>query len=702
MTRSALPLALAVLGGLAPAVRAQAPQPSPSPSPAPTHGEYVEVTATRFPEFPGEVPAPIEVITGQELQDRGAKDLTSALNLAAGVVIAPGGDNGPASSVPEFWGLKEFDAFLLVVDGVPWGGAFNPALTTLNLTDLDRIEVLRGAAPVMFGATSFVGVIHVVHRDPANTQNLIETHGGSFTSGGGALTAKLPDWGGFASSLNLDGDRVGFKDDRTTFSRGHLLWRNSRPAGAGRFHFDVDGTLVDQDPASPHPRDGRVLTDLVPLDANNNPGGSYLNDRRLAVSVGLDRPLRSADWSTIVSFSRAKNDALHGFLVDLAPVDPNAHGFRNTIKTTDIYFDTHVTWSGSSRYRVVAGLDHLHGKGSAHGGDFDYFVNLDGSNPPDGAQLPSAADIHINDRRDFSGLYGFLEWTPGPAWRLEVGGRVNRTDESRDTSLLDIESQDFEQGSGKLSKVRASGTAALMWTPWRQGLDSLGFFGGYRNSYKPAAIDFGLDSAPDVLNPETAESYELGSKIRTLDGRLSIEVSAFLMDFDNLVTATIIDGLPGLINTGKQRFKGVEAAVAWRLANHLSGRATYSLHDAKFTDFVQEFDGVPTQLAGKRLEMSARHLASAGLVYAPPQGLTGVVELNYVGSRFLNKRNTAPVEGYATLSMGAGYRTGRWEFRVDGRNLTDRRDAVSESELGDAQYYRMTARRVDAAVAVKF
>jgi iron complex outermembrane receptor protein len=698
MTRASL-LAFAPLCGLASVTQAQ---PRPSPSPAPTHSEYVEVTATRLPESPGEVPAPIEVITGQELQDRGANDLTSALNLAAGVTVAPGGDEGPASSVPEFWGLKEFDAFLLVVDGVPWGGAFNPALTTLNLTGLDRIEVLRGAAPVMYGATSFVGVLHVVHRDPASAESLLEGHGGSFGSGGGALTAKLPDWGGFASSLSVDGDKVGFEDDRTAFRRGHLLWRNSRTAVGGRFHFDVDGTLVDQDPASPHPRDGQVLTDLVPLDANHNPGGSHLDDRRLAVAVGLDRPVRSASWSTIVSFSRARNDALRGFIIGLAPVDPNAHGFRNTIHTTDVYFDTHLAWSGSSRYRVVAGLDHLHGGGSAHGGDFDYSVKLDGTDPPDGAQIPSAADIHVNDRRDFSGLYGFLEWNLDPAWRLDVGGRLNRTDESRDTSLLDIESQDFEQSSGRRTKVRPGGTAALMWTPWRRGADSLGFFAGYRNSYKPAAVDFGLDSAADVLEPETAASYELGSKTRTLDGRLSIEVSAFLMDFENLVVPTTVDDLPGLTNSGKQRFRGVEAAVDWRLTDHLRGRATYSLHDARFADFVQELDGVPTQLAGKRLEMSARHMASAGLVYAPPRGLTGLVELAYVGSRFLDKRNTAPVGGYATLSASAGYRSGRWEVRVCGRNLTNRRDAVSESELGDAQYYRMVARRVDAAVAVRF
>src|SRR5262245_9548241 len=97
--------------------------------------ERIEVVATRIPEPSEGVPAPIEVFLGSELLDRGARDLRSALALAAGVDIAPGGDGGPASSVPEFWGLKEFDAFLLVVDGVSWGGAFNPDLQSMSLDD---------------------------------------------------------------------------------------------------------------------------------------------------------------------------------------------------------------------------------------------------------------------------------------------------------------------------------------------------------------------------------------------------------------------------------------------------------------------------------------------------------------------------------------------------------------------------------------
>src|SRR5258708_340620 len=96
----------------------------------PAQHEVIEVTATRVAEDVLNVPASVTVIDGDELRARNANDLGSALALVAGVSVAPGGEGGPGSAVPEMWGLREFDAFLLVVDGVPCGGAFNADLPT--------------------------------------------------------------------------------------------------------------------------------------------------------------------------------------------------------------------------------------------------------------------------------------------------------------------------------------------------------------------------------------------------------------------------------------------------------------------------------------------------------------------------------------------------------------------------------------------
>src|SRR5262249_56234171 len=138
-----------------------------------------EVVATGLPESPHDVPASVEVFTDSDIRSLGATTLRDVLSVAAGVEVASGGDEGPASVVPEFWGVREFDAFLLVVDGVPWGGAFNPDTQTLDLENVDRIEIVRGAAPVMYGATSFVGVIHVIHRAAGAAGSAARVSGGT-------------------------------------------------------------------------------------------------------------------------------------------------------------------------------------------------------------------------------------------------------------------------------------------------------------------------------------------------------------------------------------------------------------------------------------------------------------------------------------------------------------------------------------------
>jgi len=48
-----------------------------------------------------------------------------------------------------------------------------------------------------------------------------------------------------------------------------------------------------------------------------------------------------------------------------------------------------------------------------------------------------------------------------------------------------------------------------------------------------------------------------------------------------------------------------------------------------------------------------------------------------------------------------GYRFDRFELRLDGRNLNNARAVVSESEVGDAQYYRMTARDVRVSLGIR-
>ncbi len=663
-------------------------KPAP-PAQAPTVREVVQVVATKIPEAPHDVPASIEVITGDQLRAMGAMNLRDALSLAAGVEVAPGGDAGPASSVPEFWGLREFDAFLLVVDDVPLGGAFNPALTSLSLRDVERVEVMRGAAPVSYGATSFVGVIHVVHKSGTEKAGYASFSGGSYKSGSGAVDFAIPTGGGWASRGSISVDRQGFKDNRTDFQRGQGLFRTVKINGRNKMFFTGEATVLRQSPASPHVRAGASLSTATPLDANYNPAGAHLNQTSFSGAFGVEREvMTNRQWSFTASYRHTGNDMFRGFLIDVSNTAKNASGFTETIDVSDIYVDTHLVIPASDTVRLVAGGDYLFGNGEAKGAAFTYTVPLSGATATTVAE-PTTLNLDAEARRQFFGAYAQAELRPTSRLTLSAGGRLNATAERR--------------GEGaSVTNSRFSGSVGGLLTLWERGVDHVKVFANVRDTFKPAAFDFSLAENEGVLKPETAQSYEGGLKARGADGRFDVEASAFRMDFENLVTSTVVSGLPSLQNAGSTRFQGAEFAIDARASHHVSARASYSFHDGKFVNFLQQFGGTNTQLAGKRFEMSARHLVSAGLIVSPDQGFVASAILKYAGDRYLNKRNTALAEPFTTIDIGAGYRRDRIEIRIDGRNLSNRRDAISESELGDAQYYRMTARRVDLTLGIKF
>jgi outer membrane receptor protein involved in Fe transport len=422
---------------------------------------------------------------------------------------------------------------------------------------------------------------------------------------------------------------------------------------------------------------------------------------------GFDRKVGGAVWSTTASVSHSRQDIFRGFISTLEEPDPevlpeNAHGFKEKLHLTDFYIDSHLSWKLPRSVTFLAGADYIHGTGNAQGADFDYAVHLNGTfDEP--VPKPDELDVTIKDRRDFFGPYASVEWRPMERLRFDAGIRLNVTHENR---------RDADPGEGSSSEVsdtnvRASGSVGAIFTAWQHDSDAINLYVNYRDTFKPAAIDFGIgedegggeEEGSGILKPETSRSVEGGVKGRFWNRRVEWEASGFFMDFSNLVVSNDEGGFE---NAGDEHFKGFESEVALFLPHDVVARANYSYHDARFIDFLQDFDGDLTQLAGKRLEMSAHNLAAIGLFYTPIRGIMGGVSMNYTGSRYLNKRNTALAEGFATVDLTAGYRTPRWEIRIDARNLGDRRDPVAESEFGDAQYYLMTSRRVEGGFTVHF
>ncbi len=675
--------------GLALAAVLAAALPAPAAAVTAAAIDTLDVVATWAPLAPENLPQSRTVIDGETLRRRGAVDLRSALALVAGVEAVPGGDGGPAAAVPALWGLREFDAFLLVVDGVPWGGAFVPDLPTLDLNDVARIEVIRGPAPVTFGATSFVGVIAVVHNAPGAGAGRALVAGGSHGTVRAAAAADL----GARVRLAVAGARRRFADEHAAADGGHarLRWDATRD-----ILVDADVTVLHQGPTSPVPRVGDGLDPALPRDGNQNPRDAKLDRTRLQLSAR--RAGHAVDWA--VAVSRVEDDNIRGFLDEGATDDgttPNAGGYTQSRELTEVYGRASRRIAPGPVAGLTVGADALFGKGEQSSRNFRYHAPLDGGRAQASADGVPVEDTDFEAERTFLGAFAELDWHPARDWTVLAGVRLNYVDEKREGEA--------EVGGVPTAatitddRVRAGGRLGVSWRAWQSALDDVVLYANYRDTFKPAAIDFGPEAEVALLEPETARGGEVGVRAALAGDRLHLDASAFRLDMDNLVVATAAGGLPALANAGRERFDGCELEASWRFARGWRAAASWSWHDATFRDYIQDFGGTPVRLDGHRLELSPTHLAAAGLAWTDGRRHAQVFA-NYVGARWFNRRNTAEAGAYVTVDAAAGTRLGSVALWVAGRNLGDRRDPVAESELGEGQYYRLPARSVEVGCAV--
>jgi len=688
--RTRVALAAALLPLVSTAVHAEAPA---ADLPA------VQVTATRTPEPVDRLPASVTIISGDELRARGADSLRSALAFVAGVDAPPGGDAGPASAVPSIWGLHEFDAFLLVVDGVPWGGAFNPSIPTLDLTNVERIEVLKGAAPVIYGATAFVGVIQVIHYPAGQATNNVQLGYGSYGSLRGSGAYALPSIGGYQQSISVSGERQQFSDPREGINNGRFLYRGAAPLAGGNLRIDADASLQRQAPSSPSIRQDQQLVTRV--DANFNPADARIDEHRYHFVLGYSHDTFLGLWDTTASYAHSNVTDVRGFLrpdLQTDDVGTNSDYFNQDRGILDAYFDTHFSKRLARTLSLVYGADLLYGSGKQQSTNGAYFATIDGSQIPQGTADRPVDEINgIDDRRSFLGQYAQLDWKPGTRWNVLAGLRLNETHERKTSTHIDTadDTADTYAYDAK-NKTKLSGTLGVSYQAWHLGRDEAVLYADYRNTFKPSAIDFGPDVTPTVLNPETARSYEGGVKGKVGGGLIEYDASIFFLHFNNLVVSTA----SGLQNAGSEIFRGFELETRFHIYNDLTTGLSYSYHDARFVKYIADDGGTPADFGGKRQPLSPHVLASYGFYYTPHQGLNASVIAAYVGNRYLDEGNTASTHSYTTIDATVGYHYRRYGISLNGYNLTNERKPVTASEFGDSSFYLLPARSLIANLSV--
>lgn len=122
------------------------------------------VTAARLPQFEREIVGDVTVISAKELEQEHGKTLTEVLASQPGIQMSSNGGAGKAMSL--FLRGANAGQTVVLIDGMRYGSATSggAALQHIPLEQIERIEILRGAAASLYGSDAIGGVIQIFTR----------------------------------------------------------------------------------------------------------------------------------------------------------------------------------------------------------------------------------------------------------------------------------------------------------------------------------------------------------------------------------------------------------------------------------------------------------------------------------------------------------------------------------------------------------
>ena len=687
-----------------------------APPPTPTAGQTAEVvvSATKMSEDPADVAAPVSVVTGEELRRQGVKTVAEAIQDLVGVDTGNGSDGGPRLANIGMWGLKEFDALLVTVDGVPVGGPFNPSLSMIPIEEVDRIEIVKGPQGTLYGVSAFAGMVQVFTRPASGSGGSVSTSGGSF----GDRRWRLDYTKDFGSDflVRVAGGQIrgdGWQD-RTRYATDRLSIEADKKWAGGASHRLILATTRDTSYfGSPLPVDAGQPIPGFESDRNYAIDGARLDHRVLALTSNLSLPLKTGlKVENTLGWTHDDQINIRSFIGSTDGVTATASGLNLRPVENTFYDDLRLVadFALAGTHKLVGGASLTWGRttGDGHGFDFDLVVS---PQPviPKLENIPNGDNRSFMDRRTFFGLYVNDEWTPVRWLTFTLGVRYDRVSEALTSTVQEIgmpapdvaeDSRNDGQFSGGVSAlVRVLDKPA-------EPLDVLNAYVSLKSNFKPAAPNFLEAESARILDPERTRSGEIGIKTRWLEKTLSFDVTFFHMNFENMVVSTLgPGGLPELVNAGEERFQGTELDLAWRPAamKGLTLAAGYAHHDATFVQFsFLTPDGQLHVVDGKRLELVPRDLWNVRVAYGAEKGPGGFVAVRHQNIRPLTRRNTFYTDSFFEWDAGLTWSFGWGLVSVTGRNLGDSRHTIADSEIGDSQFYVAPPRRVTAELTFRF
>lgn len=538
-------------------------------------GQYTarEVSVGKLQQAPRETPQSLSVVTRQQLDDRNLTKVEDAIKLSTGMTVTRFDGAGNYNTFQ----ARGFDLGSIQLDGVPIPQG---NYSTLDTAMYDRIEVLRGPAGLLQGASEPGGTVNLVRkRAPAKLAIGADAAVGSF----GLRRGTVDVGGGLNAEGTIRARAVAVVEDKDSFV--DTLFNNKR-LGYGTLEWDITpSTTVSVGAAQQRVRaaidqglptyaDGR-LADL-PRSAFAGLRTNRQDLETTDVFAELEHRLdggglvrlsaRDIDRTAFYRSARANSALAADGSFTMETVDGD---FHVRTRNYDAFLATPVQMAGRT-HKLLVGASHNEGK--SWDGNYAYgpSVPFNLLQPhydlayPD-IRLPGFTSIVT--RRE-NALYGQAQIGLTDTVKLLAGGRLSWAEVVTRSTSTGAVTASADPGRQFVPSL------ALMWDFHPQ-------YTGYASYAETFVVQSQLNAAKQLLAPRTGKQVELGVKGEFLHKRLQAHAALFrIIDENRAITDPVVAN--AYIAGGKVRAQGFETEVSGQPQPGWDIVAGYAYNDTRY------------------------------------------------------------------------------------------------------------------------
>jgi vitamin B12 transporter len=596
----------------------------------------VVVTANKFPNKTSLTGKVVSVITREQLEKSGGKDLSQILTEQTGVFIN-GANSNPGKDKSVYLRGAKVDHTLICVDGVPLydpsGIGSNFDIRLLSVDNIERIEILKGSQSSLYGSDAMAGVINIITRkirSGSTLQGLMSA--GSYgtyktninLSGGMPKTEYTVNFSHFSSKgINeIEDTSAAAVKERDSYQQTNLYesftWKPNQHVKLktylryAKFKQDYD--------------QGAFTDELDLTSKNDNIQVGFINEYKF----------NKLQFNLLFNY----NDNKRTYIDDSTLSQNGFSKYSRGIYNGQEYFaDAYGSYSLNEKIKITAGIDYRKSNSEQQ------FLSISEFFGPYSSNL--SKDI-LQQRQ--LGIYSSLNTNLFSKLNIEVGGRWN---------------QHSEYGNNMVYNFNPSYLINQQWK----------MYVNVSSAYKtPTLYQLYSEFGNKSLKPEVAQTMEIGTQWLAKDNKENVRLTVFSRSVNDVINfyTDMQTYASYYINQDKQKDYGLEMEGAVKLKSNTNIRFVYSYVNGNITTKNGENDTSYFNLIRRpkhNLNVFAEHQINKKIY------VSGTV--NYVGKRTDITYNSSfeqvelVLKSYMLVNAYAEYALGKNKIKLffDVRNL---------------------------------